>query len=101
MSEQFPAHLAAAIKDRIAVLAQAWDDDERRQLPAAAAGVPGAPAPHVEEPGALPMSHTLFLPVTGAGRQQHDLYDLPLTTTPSAAGVPRRPGAAAERAGRA
>ncbi len=31
------------------------------------------------------MSQTLSLPVTGAGRQQHDLYDLPLSTTPSAA----------------
>ncbi len=27
MSEQFPAHLAAAIKDRITVLRQSWDDD--------------------------------------------------------------------------
>ena len=31
------------------------------------------------------MSQTLSLTVTGAGRQQHDLYDLPLSTTPSAA----------------
>jgi len=31
------------------------------------------------------MSQTLSLPVTAAGRQQHDLYDLPLSTTPSAA----------------
>ena len=30
------------------------------------------------------MSQTLSLPVT-AGRQQYDLYDLPLSTTPSAA----------------
>ena len=85
MSEQFPAHLAAAIKDRIAVLRQAWDDDGRRQLPAAACRGTRRPEPHSEEPGAFPMSQTLSLPVTAAGRQQHDLYDLPLSTTPSAA----------------
>ena len=31
------------------------------------------------------MSQTLSLPVTQSGRQQRDLYDLPLSTTPSAA----------------
>jgi hypothetical protein len=31
------------------------------------------------------MSQTLSLPVTEAGRQQYDLYDLPLSTTPGAA----------------
>ena len=28
MTEQFPAHLAAAIRERIAVLRQAWDADD-------------------------------------------------------------------------
>lgn len=31
------------------------------------------------------MSNTLSLPVRASGRRQHDLYDLPLTTTPEAA----------------
>ena len=31
------------------------------------------------------MTNTLSLPVRASGRQQHDLYDLPLSTTPAAA----------------
>ena len=86
MSEQFPAHLAAAIKDRIAVLRQAWDDDEHRAAPGRGCRGTRRPRPPPRrEPGAFPMSQTLSLPVTAAGRQQHDLYDLPLSTTPSAA----------------
>jgi hypothetical protein len=44
MTEQFPAHLAAAIRERIAVLRQAWDLDE---------GIATAP-PRVR---GYPMSH--------------------------------------------
>ena len=33
MTEQFPAHLSAAIRERIAVLRQAWDADDGTASP--------------------------------------------------------------------
>lgn len=53
MSEQFPAHLAAAIKDRIAVLRQAWDDDSVGNSRPRVQGYPAA-RPHSRNPEHFP-----------------------------------------------
>jgi len=53
MSEQFPAHLAAAIKDRIAVLRQAWDDDSVGNSRPRVQGYPVA-RPHSKNPEHFP-----------------------------------------------
>ena len=53
MSEQFPPHLAAAIKDRLAVLRQSWDDDGVGNSRPRVQGYPAA-RPHSKNPEHFP-----------------------------------------------